>query len=121
MAPVIRLSFKSGESKAFVIASLARLLPDDEAALVKKFKLESTKHVKLVAFNSQNKIHTYNNVDEIITEWTACRLEVYRQRRLAIIQLCNDKFSKAENKYKFIAILMAVATADKEQTRSVFK
>ena len=31
-APVIRLSFKSGESSAFVIASFALLVPDDEAA-----------------------------------------------------------------------------------------
>tara|TARA_A100001015_G_scaffold112077_1_gene124455 strand:+ start:2015 stop:5242 length:3228 start_codon:yes stop_codon:yes gene_type:complete len=92
-------------------------LPVDEAALIKKFKLESTKHVKLVAFNSQNKLHTYKNVDEIITEWTACRLEVYRQRRLAIIQLCADKFSKAENKYKFINMIIRGIIKVHGQTR----
>jgi DNA topoisomerase-2 len=78
------------------------VLPENEEDIVKKFKLETSRPLDLVAFNTNNVITTYQTVDEMMKEWMPARHALYEKRRLHGIQHCEERIHFFDEKVQFI-------------------
>jgi DNA topoisomerase II len=69
----------------------------------RKMKLTSVVSCKnMVAFNSKNQLHKYNNVLEILEEYTKTRLEKYIERKDYIINEFNKEIDLLKIRVRFI-------------------
>lgn len=70
--------------------------------VVKKFNLQKKMNVILTGFDTQGKIKTYKNIQEVLDEWRTARLALYEKRRLAVIQSCDENIRLCQEKINFI-------------------
>ena len=74
------------------------------------------KHLKLTTtvtttnmhlFDSQGKLHKYDSVQEIIEAYIPVRLEAYRKRKTALLNVLTEEYEKLSNSSRFIQDLLA--------------
>ena len=70
--------------------------------VVKKFNLRKKINVILTGFDTQGKIKTYKNIQEVLDEWRTARLALYEKRRLAVVQQCDENIQLCSEKIDFI-------------------
>ena len=75
----------------------------DEAFIIKTLNLNSSISVdNLVAFDKDNIIKRYKDVNEIIDEWFNMRLKLYGTRIDYMVDECNNELTMIKNKTRFI-------------------
>lgn len=75
----------------------------DEAFVIKTLNLNSSISVdNLVAFDKDNIIKRYKDVNEIIDEWFNMRLKLYGTRIDYMVDECNNELTMIKNKTRFI-------------------
>jgi DNA topoisomerase-2 len=81
---------------------------DGVNAIEKLLKLTTTvSTTNMHLFNSEFRLHKYASVNEIIDDFYAVRLEVYRKRKLHLIGAMEFKLMKLSNRAKYIQDVLA--------------
>ena len=74
-----------------------------DAALIKKFKLETTVSTSnMVAFDQNGVIKAYSSPEEILKEFFAIRLEYYEKRKTYMENALEQDWLKLDNKARFV-------------------
>ncbi|KAK1752097.1 DNA topoisomerase 2 [Echria macrotheca] len=75
-----------------------------EEGLLEKFKLNKVVGTtNLVAFDTQGRIHKYENPEEIMEEYYGYRLAMYTKRKEHWLKVYHADYRKLKNQYRFIS------------------
>ncbi|KAK0714854.1 DNA topoisomerase [Lasiosphaeris hirsuta] len=75
-----------------------------DEGLLEKFKLtKSIGITNLVAFNTEGRIHKYENPEEILEEYYGYRFGMYTQRKNHWLKVYHADYRKLKNQYRFIS------------------
>ncbi|KAK0627519.1 DNA topoisomerase [Immersiella caudata] len=75
-----------------------------DEGLLEKFKLTKTiGTTNLVAFDTQGRIHKYENPEEILEEYYNYRLAMYQKRKEHWLKFYHADYRKLKNQYRFIS------------------
>ena len=98
-------------------------LADDDAALVKKFRLETTLSVaNMHCFDAAGKIKRYESAEEVCEEFLAVRLALYAKRKAWIEEKLQRDYRRLDNRARFIqAVIQGEVVVTKRKKKDLLK